>query len=65
MLRTLYEKVAPAHSALILVDVLNDFCAEGGAMHREGCNLSMVKDMMPRLERLLAAAREVGTCCIW
>ena len=65
MLRTLYEKVAPSNSALILVDVLNDFCAEGGAMHREGCDLSMVKDMMPRLERLLAAAREAGTCCIW
>ena len=42
MLRTLSEKVDPQHSALILVDVLNDFCAEGGAMHREGRDLSMV-----------------------
>ena len=25
--------------ALILVDVQNDFCAEGGAMHREGRDL--------------------------
>jgi ureidoacrylate peracid hydrolase len=65
MLRTLNEKVDPRHCALILVDVLNDFCAEGGAMHREGCDLSMVRDMMPRLEGLLAAARTVGTRCVW
>ncbi len=57
MLSTLSEKVDPQHSALILVDVQNDFCAEGGAMHREGRDLTLVKRMMPRLERLLEAAR--------
>jgi ureidoacrylate peracid hydrolase len=65
MLRTLSEKVDPQHSALILVDVLNDFCAEGGAMHREGCDLSMVRKMVPRLERLLAAARAAKVRCVW
>ena len=65
MLRTLNEKVDPRHCALILVDVLNDFCAEGGAMHREGRDLSMVAEMMPRLERLLAAARAVQMKCVW
>jgi nicotinamidase-related amidase len=34
MLMTLSEKVDP-RNALLLVDVQNDFCAEGGAMHRE------------------------------
>ena len=57
MLSTLDEKVDPQHSALILVDVQNDFCAEGGAMHREGRDLTLVKRMIPRLERLLEAAR--------
>jgi ureidoacrylate peracid hydrolase len=36
MLSTLADKVRPTHCALLLVDVQNDFCAEGGAMHREG-----------------------------
>jgi ureidoacrylate peracid hydrolase len=40
MLSTLREKVDPKHSALILVDVQNDFCADGGAMHREGRDLT-------------------------
>ena len=65
MLRTLSEKVDPKHSALILVDVLNDFCAEGGAMHREGRDLSLVHAMMPRLERLLAEARAARVHCVW
>ena len=65
MLRTLGEKVDPRHAALILVDVLNDFCAEGGAMHREGRDLTLVKAMMPRLERLLAAARAAEVRCVW
>ena len=60
MLSTLHEKVDPKHSALILVDVQNDFCADGGAMHREGRDLTLVKAMIPRLERLLAAARGKG-----
>ncbi len=36
MLTTLNQKADPQHAALIVVDALNDFCAEEGAMHREG-----------------------------
>jgi len=39
MLRTLAEKVHPENCAILIVDVQNDFCAEGGAMHREGRDL--------------------------
>ena len=65
MLSTLSEKVDPKHSALILVDVQNDFCADGGAMHREGRDLTLVKRMIPRLERLLEASRAANVPCIW
>ena len=60
MLRSLADKVRPEHSALLIVDVQNDFCAEGGAMHREGRDLTLVKRMVPRLARLVAAARAAG-----
>ena len=65
MLNTLHEKVDPQHAALVLVDVQNDFCAEGGAMHREGRDLTLVKQMIPRLERLLEAARAAKVRCVW
>ena len=65
MLRTLAEKVRPEHCAVLIVDVQNDFCAEGGAMHREGRDLSMVKTMVPRLAALVDAARAAHVPLIW
>jgi ureidoacrylate peracid hydrolase len=65
MLRSLREKVDPGHCALLLVDVQNDFCAEGGAMHREGHDVTLVQQMLPRLERLLDSARAAKVKCVW
>jgi ureidoacrylate peracid hydrolase len=65
MLRTLSEKVGPEHSAVLIVDVQNDFCAEGGALHREGRDLSPVQAMVPRLARFLEAARAARTPLVW
>ncbi len=65
MLRTLREKVDPTHAGLLIVDVQNDFCAEGGAMHAEGRDLSLVQAMVPRLARLLASARAARVPCVW
>ena len=33
ILTTLPEKLEPAHTAVIVVDMQNDFCAEGGYLH--------------------------------
>src|SRR5947207_2602836 len=65
MLTTLPQKAEPAHTALILVDVLNAFCAEGGSMHREGRDLSLVKPMMPRLQKLIETARAAKIKLVW
>jgi len=65
MLNTLQLKVKPVHCAILLVDVQNDFCAEGGAMDREGNDLSMAQAMVSRLERLVEAARSAGVRCVW
>lgn len=65
MLNTLEEKVAPQHAALVLVDVQNDFCANGGAMHREGRDMTLVQQMIPRLEHLLEAARAADVPRVW
>src|SRR5499433_3776391 len=65
MLSTLADKVRPQHTAILLVDVQNDFCAEGGAMHREGRDLSLVQAMVPRLSNFIDAARAAGVKCVW
>jgi ureidoacrylate peracid hydrolase len=59
-LRTLQEKLAPAHTALLVVDVLNDFCAPGGTMDQEGLDVTAPRDAAARIPALLEAARMVG-----
>jgi nicotinamidase-related amidase len=59
------EIVAPRHTALILVDVQNDFCSEGGLMHEMGEDLSMMKGTVARIRRVLDAAREVGVMPVY
>lgn len=65
MLKTLADKVSPKHSAILIVDVQNDFCADGGAMHREGRDLTLVKDMVPRLAKFVTAARAAKVPLVW
>jgi ureidoacrylate peracid hydrolase len=65
MLKTLAEKVRPEHCAVLIVDVQNDFCCKGGAMHREGRDLTLVKAMVPRLAVFVDAARAAHVPCVW
>ncbi len=65
MLTTLKQKVEPFHTALIVVDVQNDFCARGGALDRDGIDLTMVEDMIPRLVDFIDKARIVGVSIIY
>ena len=55
--RTLADKLAPGNSALIVVDVQNDFCAPDGVFGKAGSDLSMVEPMVANLERLIQRAR--------
>jgi ureidoacrylate peracid hydrolase len=64
-LKSLEEKIAPGNAALIVVDVQNDFCADEGVFGKTGNDLSMVKKMLPNLQRLIEAARNVGVPVIF
>lgn len=57
---TLEEIVDPKHTALVVIDVQNDFCSEGGLMHEIGKDLSMMKGMVGRLRGVLHGARAAG-----
>ena len=58
------EMAQPGHTALVVVDVTNDFCAPDGYFAKEGYDTSMILDMMPSLLALLASARESGVLVI-
>ncbi|MBI2881651.1 MAG: cysteine hydrolase [Candidatus Tectomicrobia bacterium] len=65
MLDTLVKKVDPKHAALLVVDIQNDFVAEGGMMDREGNDLTLAREMVPRLEQLIEDAREADVPVIF
>jgi ureidoacrylate peracid hydrolase len=60
LLTTLEAKVAPQNAAVLTVDVQNDFCHDEGFLGRLGAPLGLIQAMAPRLQRLLAGAREHG-----
>lgn len=51
--------------ALIIVDVQNDYCCEGGHFHRVCHDLTMIREMLPNLSRLIDAARGLNVPCIY
>lgn len=60
ILPDLASRIAPAHTALLIIDMQKDFCTEGFKAHRAGRDLSMAQTAIPRIARLLAGARAAG-----
>jgi nicotinamidase-related amidase len=48
---------APAHTALIIVDMQKDFCDPDGLFARAGRDISGVRDIIPNIQNVLRAAR--------
>lgn len=64
-MQTLNELVDPAKSAILIVDVQNDFCHPDGALGKVGAPTDAAMAIIPRLQHLVAAARAAGTTVIF
>lgn len=58
-LASLKEKLKPEHTALIIVDMQNDFCSPQGAMAKVR-DVSAAYALIPRLREFIAQARSAG-----
>lgn len=65
MPKTLAEKVAPEHTALLVIDVQNDFCHDEGIQARRGLATSFAQEMVPRLQKFLDEARRYKTFIVF
>jgi nicotinamidase-related amidase len=61
----LREAVRPEITALIVVDMQNDFCAKGGHYDRCGKNVDYAAVMIPRLAELIRKGREAGVLVVY
>ena len=64
MLKDLRERVAPQHTALLIVDMQVDFCVDGAGTARAGRDLSRTKAIIPNLVKLRAAASAAGALVV-
>jgi ureidoacrylate peracid hydrolase len=66
ILNTLPEKLDPGHSAVVVVDMQNDFCAEGGYLHNNlKPDMSGNGPLAGRITGLVDAARDAGAMVVW
>lgn len=54
----------PAQTALVMIDIQNDFCHKDGVCGRAGKDLSMMPGTIQKATELLHAARETGVLVI-
>ena len=60
----LQKRIAPAHAALLIVDMQKDFCIETMATAGTGRDLSRTKAIIPSLEKLRRGARDAGVLVV-
>lgn len=60
VLSTLEQKIDPRHTAVVVIDVQNDFCHDEGYLHKLGLDISSTQAMLPALETFIAAARKTN-----
>lgn len=63
--RPLAERIDPARTALVVVDVQNDFCHPEGVQGRFGVDLSDMPAMAENVALLVEAARDCGAFIVW
>ncbi|MAL00861.1 MAG: cysteine hydrolase [Alcaligenaceae bacterium] len=62
----LEAQVHPESTALLVVDMQNDFCAEGGYLQRErGYNVGFAPALADRIQGLVRVARTAGMPVVW
>lgn len=71
-LKTLEQQLHPAHAALLIVDMQNDFCAEGGFLHEArrgdaatGIRVDDNERIAATIDALADAARRAGMPVVW
>ena len=65
MKKTLDQLVDLRTSAIIVIDMQNDFCDAKGAGAKYGADVSTIQDMIPRMQSFFDGARTLGAQLIF
>jgi biuret amidohydrolase len=60
-----HAQIPSANSALLIIDMQRDFCSPGGYADRAGLDINPLRDIIPNIRNLRAAARAAGLLTIF
>ena len=55
----LHELIEPTRSALLIIDMQNDFCSPDGSAAQAGADVSMYTEIVPRIAAVASACRKI------
>jgi ureidoacrylate peracid hydrolase len=64
-LGSLASKVHPGHTALLIIDMQNDFCAPGGMVSKDGRDISTAHEVGERLPGFIEEARRANVLIVF
>jgi nicotinamidase-related amidase len=62
---SLVDRIDPKTTAVVVVDVQNDFCHSDSPLAKIGMDMTAAQEMVPRLLQLIDAARGAGATIVW
>jgi ureidoacrylate peracid hydrolase len=65
LLRTLEEQIDPRATAILIIDMQNDYVADDGKFGKLGMNMKAIQAAIPAMNDLIAAARRTGVMVVW
>jgi nicotinamidase-related amidase len=65
LLISLEDRVQPGHTAVLVVDLQNDYVSEGGVKHRRDGSVATARAILGPVQNLLTAARAAGVLVIY
>src|SRR5262245_47546027 len=66
VLRAFGDRVSPAHTAIVVIDMQNDFCAEGGYIHTtRKADMGPNAPLADRITAIVDSGRSAGATIVW
>jgi ureidoacrylate peracid hydrolase len=65
VLRTLEDQINPPTTALLIIDMQNDYVADNGKLGKAGADVKSIQAAIPAMNSLIAEARKAGVFVVW
>jgi ureidoacrylate peracid hydrolase len=65
VLKTLEEQIDPQITALLVIDMQNDYVADNGKLGKAGLDVKSIQAAVPAMNSLIMEARKAGVLVVW